>query len=31
MLEANQGRISGVYEKTNKIREEIKALKNELE
>ena len=31
MLEANQGRISGVYEKTNKIREEIKALKKELE
>ena len=31
MLEANQGRISAVYEKTKKIQAEIKALKKELE
>ena len=31
MLEANQGRITGVYVKTKQLQEELKAIKKELE
>jgi hypothetical protein len=31
MLEANQGRIIGVYAKTKKLHEELKRLRKELE